>query len=79
MDDSTGSGVLAAVGAELAGLWEQLVSAETRDLETAEGTVRERMLAIGARVLEAGLAARGTGPAGPRHSCACGGMARFEG
>jgi hypothetical protein len=79
VDDSTGSVVLAAAGAELAGLWDQLLNAETRDLETAEGTVRERMWAIGARVLEAGLAARGTGTTGPRHGCACGGSACLEG
>jgi hypothetical protein len=71
--------VLAAVGAELVDVWAQVVSAETLDLETAEETVRERMLAIGARLLETGLAARGTGKAGPRHACGCGAAARFEG
>ena len=65
MDDSTGSAVLAAVGRELAGLWEALVSAETLELETVEQTVRDGVLAIGARLLEAGIAARGTGKQGP--------------
>ena len=59
MDDSTGSAVLAEVGAEVARLWEELVGADRLDLEAAEGTVRDRMLALGARVLEAGVAARG--------------------
>jgi hypothetical protein len=79
VDDSTRSAVLAEVGAELERLWDELVGAETLDLETAEGTVRDGVLAIGARVLEAGVAARGTGKAGPRRACACGGEAVFEG
>jgi hypothetical protein len=37
------------------------------------------MLAIGARLLEAGMAARGPGKAGPHQRCACGGAATFEG
>lgn len=79
MDDSTGSVVLAAVGADLATLWDDLVSAEADDLETAEGAVRDGMLAIGARLLAAGLAARGTGKAGARRPCPCGADARCEG
>lgn len=79
MDDSTGSGVLAALAADLAGLWNELIGAEGLDLETAEGTVREGVLAIGARLLEAGVAARGTGKAGSRRPCACGGEAGCEG
>jgi hypothetical protein len=79
MDDSTGSAVLAAVGAALADVWAQLISAETLELETAEGTVREQLLALGAQVLAAGLAARGTGKAGPRRPCPCGAQATFEG
>jgi hypothetical protein len=79
MDDSTGSGVLAAVGTDLARLWDDVVSAETMDLAQAEGIVRDGVLAIGARLLAAGLAARGTGKAGARHPCACGGQAACEG
>jgi hypothetical protein len=79
VDDSTGSVVLAEAGAELARLWHEVVGAERLDLEAAEGTVRDRMLAIGARLLEAGVAARGAGKTGPRQPCACGGVAGFEG
>ena len=49
------------------------------DLETAERTVRDGVLAIGARLLEAAVAARGAGKSGARHGCACGTAARFEG
>lgn len=79
MDDSTGSAVLAAVGDDLARLWTDLTGAEELDLETAEGVVRDGMLAIGARVLAAGLAARGTGKTGARRACSCGGTAVFAG
>jgi len=79
MDDSTGSAVLAAVRADLERLWDELTGAEDWDLERAEGRVRDGMLAIGARLLEAGLAARGSGKAGPHRPCACGGTATFEG
>jgi hypothetical protein len=79
VDDSTGSGVLTALGAELARLWEQVVSAEVGDLELAEGLVRDGVLALGARLLEAGLAARGSGKGSPRRSCRCGGHAVCEG
>ena len=79
MDDSTGSVVLAAVGAEVAALWEAVVSVEGSDLETAEGMVRDGVLAIGARLLEASVAARGTGKGGARIACGCGGDAGFEG
>jgi hypothetical protein len=79
VDDSTGSAVLAALGADLAVLWETVQSAEARDLETVEGTVREGMLASGARLLEAAVAACGTGHTGSRRACACGGAASFAG
>ena len=79
MDDSMGSAVLVGLAAELTGLWTQLVRAETLDLESAEGVVREQMLAMGARLLEAGLAARGTGKAGAHRPCPCGGIATCEG
>jgi hypothetical protein len=79
VDDSTGSVVLTALSADLARLWEDLVGTEDLDLETAEGRVRDGVLAIGARVLAAGLAARGTGKAGARRPCRCGGEAVCEG
>jgi hypothetical protein len=74
-----GSAVLEELGAELHRLWHDLVGTAPLDLETAEGRVRDGVLAIGARLLEAGLAARGTGKAGAQHPCGCGSAARFEG
>jgi hypothetical protein len=79
VDDSTGSGVLAAVGADLAALWATLGSAEELDLETAEGAVRDGVLAIGARLLAASVAVRGTGKAGAHRPCRCGGTAACAG
>lgn len=77
MDDSTRPVVLEALGAELAILWGTLVETEALDLAQAEAVVRAGVLAIGARLLEAGMAARGTGKAGPRIACDCGGTASF--
>jgi hypothetical protein len=79
VDDSTRAAVLEAVGEDLARLWDAVTNAEARDLETAEGTVRDGVLAIGARLLEASVAARGPGKDGPRRACACGGEAVCEG
>jgi len=79
VDDSTHSAVLTALAADLAGLWEALVGADGLDLETAERTVREGVLAIGARLLAAGIAARGPGHAGACRRCACGGEAHCQG
>ncbi len=79
MDDSTGAVVLTALSADLARLWDGVVDAEDLALETAEETVRDGMLAIGARLLAAGLAARGTGKAGACRPCPCGAAARSEG
>lgn len=76
MDDSMGLAVVTEIGAELTGLWDE-VAADGLDLATAERVVRERVLAIGARLLEAAVAARGTGQTGPRLGCRCGGEARF--
>jgi len=69
--------VLAAVGADLAALWHDVTATADLDLGQAEGMVRDGVLAIGARLLQAGLATRGTGKAGPRVACACGGLAPF--
>lgn len=79
MDDSTRPAVLEALGADLERLWGELNGGEDVDLAAAEATVRDGVLALGARLLEAHVAARGTGKAGPRHACACGGAAGFEG
>jgi hypothetical protein len=78
MGDGTRAAVLAAAQADLDQLWDGIVGAEGLELETAEGIVRDRVQGIGARVLEAGLAARGTGKTGPRRRCACGGWAVFD-
>ena len=77
MDDSMRQSVLEEVGADLARLWDDLIAAEELDLETAEGAVRVGVLAIGARLLAAGVAARGTGKTGAHVACACGGVAPF--
>jgi len=79
MDDSMCAAVVAAVRTDLERLWDAVTSAAAGDLETAEETVREGVLAIGARLLEASLAARGAGKAGPRRPCPCGGEATCEG
>jgi hypothetical protein len=79
VDDSTRAAVLEAVRTDLERLWDEVTSAAESDLETVEGTVRDGVLAIGARLLEAAVAARGTGKGGPRRACACGGAAVFAG
>jgi hypothetical protein len=79
MDDSTRSAVLEALGADLAAVWDEVIGAAGDDLETAEGRVRDGVLAIGARLLEASVAAGGTGKEGARRACGCGGTAGFEG
>lgn len=68
MDDSTGSAVLAA-SAALVALWERVTRAEERDLETAEQTMRDGVLTIGAQVPEAVVASRGTGKIEARLAC----------
>lgn len=78
MADGTRAAVLTAVQADLAQLWDQIASATARDLEAMEGIVRDGMQRIGARMLEAGMTARGTGKLGPRRSCVCGGCAVFD-
>jgi hypothetical protein len=78
VDDSMRRAVLTEVQAELDRLWTQVSSTEG-DLESVEGMVRDGMLAIGACLLEAGLAARGTGKSGAHRPCRCGGAAACEG
>lgn len=77
MADGTRAAVWAAVQADLEQIWDQIMGMEGLDLEAAEGIVRDGVQGIGARVLEAGLAARGTGKTGSRRSCACGAEAVF--
>lgn len=79
MDDSTRPAVLEEARAELAALLEWVATAEGLDLAAAERAVRDGVAAVGARLLAAGLAARGTGKAGPREPCPCGGAAAFAG
>jgi hypothetical protein len=73
------AGLVEEARTALAALWEALTGAPEAGLEAAEGTVRDGVLAIGARLLEAAVAARGTGKTGARIACACGGEARCEG
>jgi hypothetical protein len=75
MDDSTRCAVLA----EVERLWEAVTGSAELPLEAAEDTIRAGVLALGARLLEASVAARGTGKTGPRRRCACGGVATCEG
>jgi hypothetical protein len=79
MDDSTRPALLAAITTQLEGLVDWLGTTVGLELAEAEQRVRAEVLAIGARLLEAGLAARGPGKAGARMACACGGHAIFEG
>jgi hypothetical protein len=79
VDDSTRSAVLADLHTEVTVLLDWVLDAAELDLATAEWRVRDGLRALGARLLAAGLAARGTGQVGPRHACACGGTAGFEG
>ena len=79
MDDSTRPAVLEEAVTELAALLEWLGTAPGLGLEAAERATRERVRAVGARLLGAGLAARGAGKAGPRLACPCGAEAAFEG
>lgn len=79
MDDTMRAVVMAAVAEEVSALLDSLVVPGALHLEQAEQLTRTSVLGIGARVLAAGLLARGTGNAGPRRACACGGQATFEG
>lgn len=79
MDDSTSPDVLETLRADLTAVWTRVCAAEATDLETLEQRVRDGMLALGARLLAASLAARGMGKDGPRRPCVCGGVATFEG
>jgi hypothetical protein len=71
--------VVGAVEQEVSAWFDALTEPAAFDLEQAEQVMRAGVLALGARVLAAGLAARGTGKAGPRWTCPCGNQARFEG
>lgn len=71
--------VVRAVEQEVSALFDALVDPAVFDLARAEHLTRTGVLAMGARVLAAGLSAHGTGKAGPRWTCPCGAQARFEG
>jgi hypothetical protein len=79
MDDSTRSAVLTEAATELQALLDWLRTTDGLALADAEQRVRATVLAIGSLLLEAGLAARGTGKTGARIACACGGAAIFQG
>ena len=78
-DDTTRAQIVAAVQQEIEQLVADLLLTAQLDLATAESLTRERLRAVGARLLEESLAARGTGKTGGREPCACGGTATFEG
>jgi hypothetical protein len=71
--------VLAELQAEVTALLDWVTEAAELDLATAERRVRDGLRTVGARLLAAGLAARGAGQEGPRRACPCGGTAEFEG
>ena len=81
MDDSTSPAELDGLRDELVGVLAELVTAVAAapGMLAAERAVRDGVHAVGARLLAAGLAARGTGQAGPRLPCRCGATARVEG
>ncbi len=78
-DDTTRAQIVAAVQDDLEQLVAVLLDTPQLDLAMAEQLTRDRLRALSAQVLEASLAARGTGKAGPRLPCPCGGEARFAG
>jgi hypothetical protein len=78
MDDSTFPAVLGEATAELGRLL-AAVAGGTGDLEATEGLLRDGVLAVGARLLEAGVAARGAGKRVRPPRCACGAAPAFEG
>lgn len=71
--------VLAAVEHEVAALLDALSTCATAQLDQAEHLTHAGVLAIGTRVLAAGVAMRGTGKAGACLPCPCGGEATCEG
>ena len=79
MDDSTFPAVLEELHRELSDLAEWLRDAPDLNLARAETETRDRLRTIGARLLEMGLAARGSGRVDGGLSCACGERLRFEG
>lgn len=79
MDDSTFPAVLAEVQTEVSELVAWLCETPDLDLATAETETLNRMRAVGRRLLDAGIAARGTGHDPDGQTCACGARCRFEG
>ena len=79
MDDSTFPAVLEAVQAEVVILAEWLRDSPELDLATAETAVLNAMRCLGGQLLQAGLAARGTGRLSDDAVCRCGQVVRLEG
>jgi Uncharacterised protein family (UPF0236) len=79
VDDSTLAAVLAAVQADLADLLNWLAQTPDLPLAAAETTTLARLRTVGTRVLEAGLAARGTGTTRDALGCGCGARLHSEG
>lgn len=79
MDDSTLAAVLAEVEADLRDLLTWLTQTPDLPLAAAETTTFTRLRTVGARVLEAGMAARGTGKAIGALVCECGARLHSEG
>jgi hypothetical protein len=78
VDDSTFPAVLDDLQHEVVALAAWLRDTPDRDLATAEMTTLARLREVGGRLLEAGLATRGTGGVSGI-SCGCGQRMRFEG
>lgn len=78
-DDTTQRQIAALAQDALAQLVGELLETPALDLATAERLTQAGLRGIGAQLLEQSLAARGSGKAGPRLPCACGGAATFEG
>lgn len=79
MDDNTFPAMLEPLQQEVTELATWLRDAEELDLATAETKTLTQMRELGRRLLEAGLAARGTGHQAGGRRCDCGQPMRFEG
>jgi len=79
MDDSTIPAVLAEVGRDLDELLGWVAETPNLALATAEMAILTAVRSLGARLLEAGLAARGRGRHASGQPCPCGAKLRCEG
>lgn len=78
-DDTMRDAVLEPILDDLRELFAWCSQTPGLDLATVEQRTRTEVLAVGARIMDAGLAARGTGKTGAHRPCGCGGQATFEG